>query len=244
MRKAASALVLSISFLPSLSRAQTATSPATVPSMQAGGLTPPAPGTGPTPPRPAEPGATQRNLEAADSEDAGRGLEFAWVGAEGGIAYAGLSSLHASGDLIAGSLNGLAPWVGASAGVRLLYLTLGPRFRIERLSNASLWTLNLDLGFRIPLGKLEPYVTLGGGYARLGSITGAPSCRIDGFDVRLGGGLDYYLTNALSIGASVTGDLVRLSRSAVGSTLEPAWQSEASALGLSVNAAGTASLHF
>jgi hypothetical protein len=72
---------------------------------------------------------------------------------------------------------------------------------------------------RIPLGALEPYFTLGGGYASLGSFESSDledaEVDIDGFNVRGGAGIDYYLTETLSLGGNLTGDVLFLWRGAV-----------------------------
>ena len=85
----------------------------------------------------------------------------------------------------------------------------------------KLWTLGVEGGLHMPLGALEPYATVGVGYASVGSMKygtfdamgqatrgsgDAPSAK--GFDARLGIGLDYYLTNMFSVGLNVTGDML------------------------------------
>jgi outer membrane protein W len=79
--------------------------------------------------------------------------------------------------------------------------------------------LGLEGGFHIPIGKLEPYITVGAGYASLGSFSSsAPASSqadIKGFNARVGAGLDYYLSNTFSLGANLSGDVLFLSRSKV-----------------------------
>jgi len=108
---------------------------------------------------------------------------------------------------------------GAGLGVRILVFTAGVRFRLGSFSAWQLWTLNAEGGLRIPLGSLEPYFTVGGGYASLGSFsTTAPASSkadVKGFDARVGAGLDYYLSNTFSVGANLTGEMLFLSRSKV-----------------------------
>jgi hypothetical protein len=69
----------------------------------------------------------------------------------------------------------------------------------------------------IPIGRIEPYVTLGGGYASLGAWNkakvGADMKQAHGFDARAGVGVDFYLTNTFSIGGNFTGDMLILGRS-------------------------------
>jgi hypothetical protein len=116
-----------------------------------------------------------------------------------------------------------------------------------------LWTLNLEFEWHIPLGNLEPYVMIGGGYARVanvadGSNADIADARIDGFDVSLGGGLDYYLSNLISVGGALTLEMTRVSRrGALGEAtrrVDPVWRVGASALGLTLGLTVGPTLHF
>jgi len=233
--------------------------PAT-PPLQTGGLTPPP--SSPTTQNPAE-SATYQKLDRAEREDAGRGLEFVWLGVESGYEYLSLDSLHANalldGSVIAPA--GSALLLGAGAGVRLIFLTLGARFRLARQSAWDLWTLNAEIGLHLPLGVLEPSFTLSAGYASLGGLAanGAPAGfepnRIDisGFDSRLGAALDWYLNPLLSLGVQSSVELLVLSRSGAA---QPAladgvsggpgelYGRDGSGVGLGVSVAAVAGLHF
>ena len=163
----------------------------------------------------------EKALEKADKEDSGRGLEWVWLNAEIGAEHLGLETLKANSlvdpKLAKTTQTGLL--FGAGAGVRLLVFTAGVRFRLGSFSAWQLWTLDAEGGLHIPLGSLEPYFTLGAGYASLGSFSTsdatASAAKAKGFNARLGAGLDYYLSNTFSVGANFTGDLLFLSRSAV-----------------------------
>jgi hypothetical protein len=100
-----------------------------------------------------------------------------------------------------------------------LVFTAGVRFRLGSFSEWQLWTLNAEGGLRIPIGSLEPYFTVGGGYASLGSFsTKAPASSkadVKGFNARLSAGLDYYVSNTFSVGGNLSGDVLFLSRSKV-----------------------------
>lgn len=194
---------------------------------QAGGLAPPPPGTGPGSFH-AQPTETERLLREADEADSGRGLEVAYFDIEGGGQYLSLEGFGRGGQgLLPSTLgapeiqtSGFAPIFGAGAGVRLLFLTVGPRFRLAAFEDFTLWSLGGEAGFHIPLGNLEPYVTLGAGYTKVGSATDelfgeANGPSIDGFDVRLAGGADYYLTEVFSIGARASFEALFLKRAGV-----------------------------
>ena len=89
---------------------------------------------------------------------------------------------------------------GGGLGLRLLVFTAGARFRLGSFQDWQLWTLNLELGMHIPIGMVEPYFTFGAG------------ADITGFNLRGGFGVDFYLSNAFSLGGNLTGDLLFLSR--------------------------------
>jgi hypothetical protein len=185
--------------------------------MSSGGLAPPpavepAPETtGPTP--------TEQELTRADKEDSGRGLEFVWLNAEAGFQHLGLQTFHANklvdAQVVQSTQSGLL--LGAGAGVRLIFLTAGARFRLGSFSAWQLWTLDAELGLRIPLGALEPYFTFAGGYARMGSFDASSAfstndINVRGFNLRGAFGLDYYLARSFSLGANLSGDVLFLSR--------------------------------
>ena len=140
---------------------------------------------------------------------------------------------------------------GAGVGVRLLVFTAGVRFRLGTFSEWQLWTLNAEGGLRIPLGSLEPYFTVGAGYASLGSFsTSAPASSkadVKGFNARLGAGLDYYLSNTFSVGANFTGDVLFLSRSAQASASgdeAAVYGKDGSSIGAGATLTAVAGLHF
>jgi hypothetical protein len=188
--------------------------------LSAGGLTPPS--AVPADPNSAPSTQPEAVLDRADKEDSGRGLEFIWLNAELGAEYLGLHTFKAKelvDSQIIRSKQGGALY-GAGLGVRLLVFTLGARFRFADFSAWQLWTLNAEAGLRIPLGRLEPYFTVGGGYASLGAFDSsaltlkAAGVSANGFDARAGFGLDVYLTSTLSVGGNLTGEILFLGRAA------------------------------
>lgn len=191
---------------------------------------------------------------SAMGDDSRRGIEFVFAGLQGGATYASLEALHSSAPLALPSVSrsGFGVTGGARAGLRLLYLTAGPSFRITNFTDYMLWTLNLDFEWRIPLGLLEPYVGFGGGYARVASLDdptpGAANTTVHGFDLRLAGGVDYYLASFFSLGASWTLEMLRVSRGASpaarSQVVDPIWQVGASALGLATTLGLHTDFHF
>ena len=227
-------------------------------NLEAGGLRPPD-AVDPDQQTPADgPQQTpEQELEQADKEDSGRGLEWVWLNAEIGGQHLGLQTFKANqlvdAKLVKTTQSGLV--YGAGLGVRILVFTAGVRFRLGTFSEWQLWTLDAEGGLRIPLGSLEPYFTVGAGYASLGSFsTTAPASSkadVKGFNARLGFGLDYYLSNTFSVGGNLTGDLLVLSRSAVAGASTSTMGNEATVYaqdGSGIGAGGTLTavvgLHF
>jgi hypothetical protein len=226
-------------------------------NLQAGGLKPPdAVQSDPNATNPTPATQTEAQLDRADKEDSGRGLEFAWLNAELGPQYVGLQALKAD-NLVDGTMvdsKGVGMTYGAGLGVRLLAFTFGARFRFGNFSDWQLWTLGAEAGMHFPIGRLEPYFSLGAGYASLGGFKPdvvtpyKPSAH--GFDVRASAGLDYYLSNTFSVGANLSGDLLFLSRSASGVSQNPGASQEQQAAnafyggtdGSGIGAGGTLSL--
>jgi len=225
MKYGAAFLGASFSLLGIASPALAADPPAGA-DLQAGGLKPPEPVQSDA--TPTSTTLTEAQLDRADKEDSGRGLEFAWLNAEVGPQYLGLQTLKAS-NLVDGNLvesKGLGMVYGAGLGARLLAFTVGARFRFGNFSDWRLWTLGAEAGFHIPLGRIEPYFTFGAGYASLGGFKPAAvrawSPSAHGLDLHGAFGLDVYLSNTFSIGGNLSGDLLFLSRSASGVVPLPA----------------------
>jgi len=264
LRSASSVALLGLSALSSTARAQApapnATAPATPPpadaSLSAGGLAPPpALESNPTPGgTPATPAATEAELAKADREDSGRGLEFVWLNAEVGVMHLGLGTFKndkiVNPDQVSTTQTGLV--AGAGAGVRLVFITLGARFRYAPLPDAKLWTLGAEAGLHAQLGAFEPYGAVNLGYVSIGALAGySSSTTIRGFDARISGGLDYYLTNMFSLGVNVGADLLVLARNAdcvsglTDATGAPnVYCSDGSSTGGAVTATALAGLHF
>jgi hypothetical protein len=255
-----SSLLLTVPALVGLTLPAAAQQPPSTPTttLEAGGLRPPeaVDSTAPAPTESAQP-SPEQELEKADREDAGRGLEWIWLNAEIGAQHLGLQTFKGDGlvdpQLVKTTQTGLL--YGAGIGARILVFTVGARFRMGTFSDWQLWTLDAEGGFRIPLGRLEPYFNVAAGYAALGSLaTEAPAASqadIKGFHARLGLGLDYYLSNTFSVGGNLSGDLLVLSRAAVDGAIASENAEEASiyskdgsSIGAGTSLTAVVGLHF
>jgi len=229
-------------------------------NLEAGGLRPPeaVDSQQPTEQAPGE-AQVEQQLEEADTEDTGRGLEFVWLNGEVGYQVVGLQALS-DGDLVDGTAiennqSGLV--FGAGLGVRLLTLTFGARFRYGSFDAWNMWSIDAEGAFHIPLGRLDLYFGLGAGYVRLGGFqTDAAAylsdLAVSGIDVRAGAGLDYYLSSTFSIGVNVGGDIMFLRRSALevpvpsgdGDPLAEVYGADGSSVGAAFTPMAVLGLHF
>lgn len=199
----------------------------------------------------------EQTLATADRQDTGRGLEWVWLDAEIGYALVAPQALSnkylTDGTTLESKASGIS--YGAALGVRVIALTLGARFRYGNFTPWDLWSLDLEAGFHIPLGHWEPFFELGAGYSRMAAYelrTVVPSALtpddldIDGYNIRLGGGVDYYFTPRFSAGALLHGELIGLHRAA-GSPAQPVnamYGISGFGLGLGIDASAVLGLHF
>jgi hypothetical protein len=167
----------------------------------------------------------EQSFQKAEEKDSGRGLEFVWLNGEIGYEVLGLQTFKANNLVDAGYVKSTQQGLvfGGGLGVRLIFLTLGGRFRLGNFDNMQLWTADLEAGIHLPIGRVEPYFTVGFGYASMGAfdpgnnpldLKGA-GIDIHGWNARGGFGLDVYLTNVLTVGANLTGDVLFLTRPGV-----------------------------
>jgi hypothetical protein len=176
--------------------------------------------------------------------------EVVYLSPELGVEYVGLESLHLTRELFPSRVHvaDVGPMVGVGAGLRLLFLTLGPRFRFGHFRDWDLWTLDAEVGFKAPLGAVEPFIGLGAGYAKLGSLQDA-GVRVQGYDVRLNVGLDYYFNKTFSVGGAATAELLGMTRPGVdlnratGSVSEDVYKLDGSSIGLVMAATAIVGVH-
>ncbi len=174
------------------------------------------------------PAPTEQKLDESKKEDSGRGLEFLYVNGQVGAVFDALGTFNNS--LQMQQTNAGGAMFGAEAGVRLLFLTLGARFRYETLPTAfNIWQLDAVLGFHVSSGKWDLYPSIHGGYSAIGSVdpnnlsTIAPcsTCTTQdaangfstkGANVGFSFGADYYLAKFFSIGIEGTFEFIFLHR--------------------------------
>ncbi len=104
---------------------------------------------------------------------------------------------------------------------------------------------------RIPYGAFEPYVLVGAGFAHLGGARTDDDQRVSkvgGFALRVGGGLDYYMSRTFSLGALVSFDYLGLKRakdtSLCSGQASCAFSSRGSSFGFAISPSLVVGLHF
>jgi hypothetical protein len=228
------------------------------PGLNAGGLAPPpkVEGQGGADGAPT-PEGTAATLAEADREDSGRGLEFVWLNGELGVQHLGLETFSAN-DLLGPDVpkrKYTSLIAGAGVGARIVFLTVGARFRYAYAKELEHFNVGLEGAVHFPLGALEPYGGLGVGYARVLNVVrevpldGADATEmqpITGVDARLFGGVDYYLTNMFSVGVNVSGDVLFLFRSASdgADSGSDVYVRKGKSIGAGVTATAVGGLHF
>ena len=173
---------------------------------------------------PEEGAATASTKETPASEaqpkDA-KGPDVLFLETETGAAYVGLQTLHVERDVVPTSTRSedVGGFFGLMGGAKLLFLSVGPHAKFGRFQDWDIWTLDLDVGFHAPLGAVEPFLRLGGGYTRLSrafdKVPNGGSLRSDGYNISLALGADYFVAQYLTIGARFSGELIGLHRGGV-----------------------------
>jgi hypothetical protein len=142
------------------------------------------------------------------------------VGGEAGLGWVNLRALDDSTLLPEGSrnedfgaalgLHGIIAWgLGAAAGLRA---------QVTDCDDFDLWQFNVEAQWRVPIFgprelDYEASLRMGLGYALLDTDLGGSEPFIAGVDARVGVGLDYYLADWVSLGASADVGILHLRRS-------------------------------
>ena len=184
------------------------------------------------------PTETTERLDQSERDDSGRGLEFFYANASAGVSGMGFSTFHES-DLALARTSAVGGVFDVGAGLRLLVFSFGPRLRYTVMSPFSLWQINGEAAFHIPVGRWDGYIGVHGGYSFVGSlsqdaVSGANSddVKVRGFDAGLQLGLDYYMTPHFSIGGEISGEGLFLSRPGVDKTTNSEYLKDGSSAGL------------
>ena len=197
---------------------------------------------------------TEKMLETAEKEDSGRGLQWFSMNGYAGAEYVNLGTV--SYDSLLPALipsTAFAPSFGAYAGIQLVFLTIGARFRYTPTPDWDLYKLAGQIGIHIPVGSVEPYFDLGFGYAGLGGVkigdTSYKDASASGYNLYVDAGVDFYLSSAFSLGFLLSVDTLMMSRDGIPPTTDTGQiagelAQDGSSVGFSVSLGATAGLHF
>jgi len=149
-----------------------------------------------------------KELEEADRRDSQRGLEFAWLVGEVGLGLLDAGGLDRGQLLAPGEPSGgVGVAYGGGLGVRLLYFTLGARVAGADVGTLRTLGVSGEVGMKVPLGNLEPLFLLEIGYVGVSGLAAQQTlgglAGVDGLGLNLGAGVDYYLSDHFSLGASL-----------------------------------------
>jgi hypothetical protein len=170
--------------------------------------------------------------ETAPSHWGGPKSQHVWIDAQAGVESIELQTFNADFETVSVGLlptSGVGPTANLGAGFRLVFLTLGVRGHVASFQDDTpthsvgswqIWTLDGELGLRVPLGRLEPHGAIAVGYASFGGLGTAvrglsAGLDVHGIDGRIDGGLDYWVTHNISVGADVTTGLLAVARPGV-----------------------------
>jgi len=105
---------------------------------------------------------------------------------------------------------------GVNAGFRIFWFTVGGRGTLSSYPGFEIGTVGLDLGLHIPIPVVEPYLRGGLSYGWMGnanySMPGLSDTSVTGLVGEVGGGLNIYLNDHISIGAGVDAAFLNLTR--------------------------------
>src|SRR5262245_52342480 len=195
-----------------------------------------------------------------------RRTEWLYLEAEGGLQSINLQTFTADSHTFTAGLvptRATGPSVDVGAGFRIFFFTIGSKARVGLVDEWDMWSLDGELGFRFPLDRVEPHLSLYGGYTTLGNLQSAieglgRGLDVDGANVGAQLGIDYYLTPWFTLGLNVGGDLLFMSRRGIAvrdlltakpvNTLNEAQarvlEGDGSSMGTAWNFGGSVGLHF
>ena len=161
--------------------------------------------------------------DTEEKKDSGLGLEWLWIDAGGGIAYANMASFDSS-SLALQNTAGSGPSFSVGAGLRLFSFTAGLRGRGLLLSTGNLVEIDGEVGLHTRIDHFETYFGLRGGYAFSGTLSpdtvgsaaagGGTPPNVDVHGGNAGGmlGFEYYFNHYVSLGLDLNPEILFLQR--------------------------------
>jgi hypothetical protein len=175
------------------------------------------------PPPPA--GSTEAHLQQSDKEDNGIGLKLFYLQPEIGLGYASLGSAMPTPSVAQVDYSkfksGGGAVLGLGVGAEFITFQIGGRLRTISTPYWNLWNVGGEVNFQPGSGRFWPRLGLAVGYAftarHSNEVCGnaCDSLSIGGLSVGLRGGVQYYLTSIIEIGADATFDYMSLKRDGI-----------------------------
>ncbi len=161
--------------------------------------------------------------DTEEKKDSGLGLEWVWIDAGGGFAYANMASFDSSNFALQNTA-GSGGTFSVGAGVRLISFTAGLRGRGLLLSTGNLVEIDGEVGLHTRIDHFETYFGVRGGYAFSGTLSsdtvssaaagGGTPPNVDVHGVNAGGllGFEYYFNHYVSLGLDLNPEILFLQR--------------------------------
>ena len=173
-------------------------------------------------------------VQAAEDHDVkaswgGPKSQYVWIDSQAGVESVQMQTFNASFQTLSVGLlpsAGVGPTANIGAGLRLVFVTLGVRGHLSTFGDDSpmqavgawqIWTLDGEIGLRIPLGRIEPHISIAAGYTSFGGFDTAlqglsAGLDVHGVDARVGVGIDCWLSHAISLGIDGDAGLLAVAR--------------------------------
>jgi hypothetical protein len=194
--------------------------------------------------QPSESGAGDSSSEEAEEEtSSGRTIDLLWIGPELGLSHVNLKTISYE-QLLPSEVNveSTGPSFGVMGGFKLSFFAAALHLNVGSYDDFDIWSINLDAQLRIPVPLIEPYFHVGLGYAFLGSFgDGMSDATVDGWDARVGAGLDIYPSDYFSFGGGFDFTIYNLTRS--DSITSVSLTEDGNAVGIGVFAGGRVAVH-
>lgn len=172
---------------------------------------------------PPPPGSTEAHLQQSTAEDNKIGLKLFYVQPEIGLGWATLGGAMPQPAVANQDYekfkSGGGPVLGLGAGAEFITFQLGARLRTMSAPHWNLWNLGGEVMLQPGSGRFWPRVGLTVGYAWTSrfsnEICNGCDLSIGGLTVGARGGVQYYVSSIVEIGADVTFDYLSLRRDAL-----------------------------
>jgi hypothetical protein len=165
---------------------------------------------------------TDAELDSVDDDDGDgrRDIELLWLKPTAGYRAIDMTTFEAdenlTGELVPARLTG--PTFGLGGGLRVLFISAGlnggvalfPDHANDSVEDTQLWMLDGNVNLHLLTGyQIEPYLQVGAGYQAFG---GLGAYDIYGWNAHAGVGLDFFLSDDVSLGGLLSGELMYMTR--------------------------------